>query len=137
MRIAVFLITAPLVLAACSSRVVISKPAPAPTPAPSQSEPKPVGPVASLKIPPGHYPSPGQCRVWYPGRPPGHQPASIPCRFLDGDVPLGAWVLYRPAAEKKVVEVTAYHAEKPEIVVWVRYFDSKSGAFVRSKGKTD
>jgi hypothetical protein len=132
MRLAAFAILAPLFLAACSSRIAVSKPEPAPAPVP-----KPVGPVATLKIPPGHYPAPGQCRVWYPGRPPGHQPAPIPCRFLQGDVPLGAWVLYRPTDEKKVVRVTAYHEVKPELVVWVRYYDSKTGTFIRAAGKSN
>jgi hypothetical protein len=32
-----------------------------------------------VRIPPGHLPGPGQCRVWYPNRPPGHQPAPFRC----------------------------------------------------------
>jgi hypothetical protein len=31
-------------------------------------------------VPPGHLPPPGQCRVWYDGRPPGHQPRATSCR---------------------------------------------------------
>ena len=31
------------------------------------------------KIPPGHMPPAGQCRVWYDGVPPGHQPAPTNC----------------------------------------------------------
>ena len=27
-----------------------------------------------LNIPQGHYPPPGECRIWFPDRPPGHQP---------------------------------------------------------------
>lgn len=30
-------------------------------------------------IPPGHYPPPGTCRVWFPDRPPGHQPRPGSC----------------------------------------------------------
>lgn len=33
----------------------------------------------SGKIPPGHMPSAGQCRVWYEGVPPGRQPAPTSC----------------------------------------------------------
>ncbi|HEV2743251.1 MAG TPA: hypothetical protein VGV91_08860 [Rubrobacter sp.] len=40
-----------------------------------------------LKIPNGHRPPPGSCRVWFPDRPPGHQPPPGPC---DVDVPAGA-----------------------------------------------
>lgn len=38
-------------------------------------------------IPPGHYPPPGMCRVWYPGRPPGQQPPVTNCAVV---VPPGA-----------------------------------------------
>jgi hypothetical protein len=31
-------------------------------------------------IPPGHLPSPGECRVWYDGRPAGQQPPPTSCR---------------------------------------------------------
>ncbi len=120
---------APLVLTACSSMVVISKPKPDPSP-------RPVGPVASLKIPPGHYPPPGKCRVWYPGQPPGHQPPATSCHTARGDRPAGAWVLYRPPNEKKVIEVTAYDGLKPKVVVWVRLYDAKTGEFLRA-GKTN
>src|SRR2546422_6675984 len=30
--------------------------------------------AATLGVPPGHLPKPGQCRIWVPGVPPGHQP---------------------------------------------------------------
>ena len=30
-------------------------------------------------VPPGQMPGPGQCRVWYEGRPPGRQPAATNC----------------------------------------------------------
>jgi hypothetical protein len=29
--------------------------------------------------PRGHAPPPGECRLWYPGRPPGHQPPPFRC----------------------------------------------------------
>jgi hypothetical protein len=45
-------------------------------------------------IPPGHYPPPGECRIWHAGRPPGHQPPPVPCERLYGTVPFGAFVLY-------------------------------------------
>lgn len=38
-------------------------------------------------IPPGHYPPPGSCRVWFPDRPPGHQPPPSSCNVR---VPRGA-----------------------------------------------
>jgi hypothetical protein len=57
------------------------------------AEPAPGGhgqPGQPVHIPPGHYPPPGQCRVWYPDRPPGHQPPPGPCEVLQYQVPPGA-----------------------------------------------
>jgi hypothetical protein len=116
-----------LSLTACSSgRVVVASGGPDPAP------PHPVeGPVATLGIPPGHYPPPGYCRVWVPGRPPGHQPAAVPCSALGDPVPLGAWVLHRPLADGTYVEVTAYHESQPQVIVSVEWYDAESGELVR------
>lgn len=37
------------------------------------------GHAKSKKVPPGHLPPAGQCRVWYDGTPPGHQPPPMNC----------------------------------------------------------
>lgn len=47
---------------------------------------------AHLDIPAGHYPPPGECRIWYPDRPTGHQPPPGDCSH----VPPGAWVIHHP-----------------------------------------
>jgi hypothetical protein len=88
--------------------------------------------MAALKIPPGHFPRPGECRVWIPGRPPGHQPQAAACHDLPGDLPAGAWILYRPWNDPELVEVTAYHEQEPDVVLWVRYFDTRTGEFLGS-----
>ena len=49
-----------------------------------------------FRIPPGHMPPPGQCRVWYPGIPPGRQLPPVPCRVLRGHRFPGAVVLSGP-----------------------------------------
>lgn len=49
------------------------------------------GPRA-VRIPPGHYPPPGHCRLWYPDRPPGHQPPPVRCEQLVAG--LGGFILY-------------------------------------------
>ena len=48
----------------------------------------------TLRVPPGHYPPRGACRVWYEGRPPGRQPRATSCERLYGRVPYGAFILY-------------------------------------------
>lgn len=45
------------------------------------------------KIPPGHMPPPGKCRIWFPGKPPGQQPPPGNCRELRRKVPPGAWLI--------------------------------------------
>jgi len=52
----------------------------------------------TLKVPPGHYPPPGECRLWHSGRPPGRQPAPTKCENLIGRVPAGAFILYNSNA---------------------------------------
>ena len=49
-------------------------------------------PVAhsGVRVPPGHMPPPGKCRVWFPDRPPGHQPPPGHCGELRHHVPQGA-----------------------------------------------
>jgi hypothetical protein len=47
----------------------------------------------SFHIPPGHYPPPGQCRVWHPDRPPGRQPPPGPCSQQERRVPANAYLI--------------------------------------------
>lgn len=49
---------------------------------------------ASFRIPPGHYPAPGMCRVWFPDRPPGQQSPPGECSVLERQVPTGAYLVY-------------------------------------------
>lgn len=50
--------------------------------------------VRNADIPPGHYPPPGECRVWYPDRPAGHQPPPEPCDRIRGRGLNGAFILH-------------------------------------------
>jgi hypothetical protein len=45
------------------------------------------------KIPPGHMPPPGKCRIWFPGKAPGQQPPPGDCWELERQVPPGAWLI--------------------------------------------
>jgi len=87
--------------------------------------------AARLDVPPGKLPPPGLCRVWFPGRPPGHQPKPAPCADVEVGAPAGTWVLYRPSQDKQVVHVRYVDERRAGVIVWIRVFDVKSGAFVR------
>ena len=85
---------------ASQPRPVVARPAPVvvtPAPVVVHSAPVVVVEPRRVHVPPGHYPPPGHCRIWHPGRPPGHQPKSFPChqRVV---VPAGAFILYNGAA---------------------------------------
>lgn len=54
-------------------------------------EPEPA--YDEVVIPRGHWPPPGKCRIWFPGRPPGHQPAPGSCKKLRHRVPSGAYLM--------------------------------------------
>lgn len=41
----------------------------------------------TFRVPPGHMPRRGECRIWYSNRPPGHQPPPGPCRILRHHIP--------------------------------------------------
>lgn len=43
-----------------------------------------------VRIPPGHMPARGECRIWFYDRPPGHQPPPAACHRIDRRIPYGA-----------------------------------------------
>jgi hypothetical protein len=49
---------------------------------------------SSDKIPPGHLPPRGMCRVWIEGVPPGHQPAPTDCQTAVATKPANARVIW-------------------------------------------
>ena len=80
------------------------------------------GKKKGLKIPPGHYPSPGKCKIWVPGKPPGHQSkSSMSCSAALRNAPAGSWVLYRPSGEKSI-EVKEIHRSRPGVVINVEIY---------------
>ena len=52
----------------------------------------------TLRVAKGHHPPPGQCRLWFEGRPAGRQPRPTKCEGLRGNVPSGAFILYNDKA---------------------------------------
>jgi hypothetical protein len=81
----------PTPVAAAPAPVVVQPAPPMPPPAAVVAAPR------RVHVPPGHYPPPGYCRVWHPGRPPGHQPKPFPCHRPVA-VPAGAFILYNDVA---------------------------------------
>ena len=81
-----------------------------------------------LDIPAGHYPPPGECRIWYPDRPAGHQPPPGKC---SSRVPPGAWLIRHPANDPDHVHVVVYEPNRPGVVQVVGEFNIGSGVFVR------
>jgi hypothetical protein len=117
-----------LVAAACTKTgTVILVPGPETQRGPSTA--------ATLGIPPGHLPGPGQCRVWMPGTPPGRQPRprSRPCEGIAAAAPAGSWIVYRPTSDRKLVHVRLVDERQPGIVVRVRVFEVETGRFVREE----
>jgi hypothetical protein len=110
-------------LTSCSRRTVVV------TPPPDEGG---RSTAVTLGIPPGHLPPPGQCRIWVPGRPPGQQRRPGPCARLEREVPLGAWLVYRPDRDRRRVRVTVYDDRRPRVIV-IRYFDADSGKLLREE----
>ena len=81
-KLSVVILISAFVLSACVSGGVIA------------TEPDYYPDNAQIKIPPGHMPPPGSCRIWYPDRPPGQQPPPGSCRDLRYRVPPGAVLIY-------------------------------------------
>jgi hypothetical protein len=75
-----------------SGCVIRAEPAPRyyePPPEVGYYEQAPIHHSKAVKIPPGHLPPPGECRIWYPDRPPGHQPPPGDCYSLQYQMPPG------------------------------------------------
>lgn len=123
-------------LVGCSSSGSVGTPSPQRTPGSGTAGGEPArGPstAATLKVPPGHLPPPGQCKIWIPGRPPGHQARPQSCQGIAAHAPAGSWILYRPGKDKKVVHVRHVHEQRPGTIVRVVIFEAASGKFLREE----
>ncbi len=81
-----------------------------------------------LDIPEGHYPPPGECRIWYPDRPAGQQPPPFKCGSA---VPAGAWYIQHQDGAQDVVEVTVYEPGHPGVIRAIGEFNIGSGVLIR------
>jgi hypothetical protein len=84
-----------------------------------------------LNIPKGHYPPPGECRIWYPDRPAGHQPPPGKCHQLRTRVPLGAWLIRHPEKDSEHVHISVYDNHRPGTVIVTGEFEIGTSVFVR------
>lgn len=84
-----------------------------------------------LNIPKGHYPAPGECRIWFPDRPAGQQSPPGNCNQLRRTVPAGAWLIQHPEDDLNHVQVVVYDERRPGSVSVVGEFEIGSGTFVR------
>lgn len=73
-----------------------------------------------LKIPKGHLPPPGQCKVWFPGVPPGHQPPAQSCATAMMNKPVGAWLITHESNRYKVI---TFEQTDRGIIDIIRYFN--------------
>ena len=91
--------------------------------------------AATLGVPPGHLPDPGECRVWIPGTPPGRQPKpkSRPCPGIATVAPAASWIIYRPTDDKKVVHIREVDARRAGTVVRIRIFDIVTNRLLREE----
>lgn len=85
------------------------------------------------RIPEGHMPPPGECRIWYPDRPAGHQPPPFKCGRARGHVEPGGWLI-APGPRPRELEVVVYDERRPGIVIDVGIFDAHTGSMIRIVG---
>jgi hypothetical protein len=77
-----------------------------------------VGPRRLEGVPKGHYPPPGECRIWYPNRPAGHQPPPRPCGSLAGvRLEPGAFILHGDRAYDAEYDWRVEERRRPGSVV--------------------
>lgn len=88
------------------------------------------GRYSRLDIPYGHYPPPGECRLWYPNRPPGQQPPPRDCRSLRS-VPRGAWLIRRPHDDAESVYISARGNPDRDVFDVVGIFEAATGRLIR------
>jgi hypothetical protein len=145
-RVTTFLMSGALLSFAACTRTVIVRPSPEPDrdgsrPPPVTYDPTRPGPstAATLGIPPGHLPRPGECRIWIPGTPPGQQPRprSRACPGIARYAPGGSWIVYRPTRDRRYVHLRVVDERRPGYVVFVRIFEIESGRFVQDTRPED
>jgi hypothetical protein len=86
-----------------------------------------------LGIPPTQLPSPGECRLWKPGRPLREQSRAGDCAEIEPAAPVESWVLYRPRQDPRLVHVRVIDPDQAGLVTQVRVYDAARGTYLGSK----
>ncbi|HEY7615047.1 MAG TPA: hypothetical protein VH764_18780 [Gemmatimonadales bacterium] len=120
-----------LALSACAPRS--TPPAPEPEVIEEEGARSDADRRGPLGIPEGELPSPGQCRVWYPGRPSAQQPATGGCTEAEKAAPPGSWILYRPTDDQGVVHNRVTHPVRRGVIVRIDLYDAERGTYLGTK----
>ena len=86
-----------------------------------------------LGIPPAQWPSPGECRLWKPGKPLKEQGRAGSCTAIEAAAPTESWVLYRPQQDPRLVHVRVIDPDQAGLVTQVRVYDAARGTYLGSK----
>jgi hypothetical protein len=124
LKLLVVLTATSLTLGACAAVQTAAR-LPAPASARSSDE------APALNVPPGHYPAPGMCRVWIPGRPPGRQARPVACSVAVANAPAGSWVLYRASARE--LHSRVIDSQRKGVVVRVYVYNAEGGRYLRTE----
>jgi hypothetical protein len=86
-----------------------------------------------LGIPPAQLPSPGECRLWKPGRPLREQGRAGSCGAIEAAAPPGSWVLFRPQQDPRLVHARVIDPDQSGLVIQIRVYDAARGTYLGSK----
>ena len=78
-----------------------------------------VFPFGRLRIPKGHLPPPGECKIWIPGREAGQQGPPQSCISALRNAPLGAWVITHEGGRYKV---NIFNRSRRSVIDEVRFY---------------
>jgi hypothetical protein len=90
-----------------------------------------------LGIPEAELPSPGECRVWYPGRSSGQQPPPGGCGDAEKAAQPGTWILYRPTDDRRVVHNRVTDPVRRGVIVRIDLYDAERGTYLGTKETED
>ena len=89
--------------------------------------------IGPLGIPEAQLPAAGQCRIWYRGRPAAEQPAAQECADAEAAAAPGAWVLYRPPDDQRVVHARVMDPSRQGAVLRIDLYDAEKGTYLGTK----